>query len=85
MEERPNLRPRLNRALREIDRLNRNPLDDDVRVDPNDVITVIDAHNDLRDAMVDVLAMARRHAENQNDYEAILVDIVERAQEALNG
>ena len=61
------------------------PLDDDVKVDPMDLITVIDAHNDLHDALMDILAYARRDPENLGDADAILTDILERAQEALNG
>lgn len=55
----------------------------DIEVDPLDVITVIDAHNDLHDALLDIERYARREPENPDDAIAIIFDVLERAQEAL--
>lgn len=60
-------------------------VDDDIKANILDVITVIDAHNDLIDALKDILTYSRREPENMSDADAILTDILERAKEALNG
>lgn len=60
-------------------------VDDGIKANMLDVITVIDAHNDLHDALEDIAKFARREPENPDDAIAIILDVLERAEEALNG